>query len=188
MNILVLGARPDKYGFGASILKQLEFKEIPFRAISRSQINFVDTSWIERFDFTPYSSIIVNAFDYTNVRAQFNMFIALFEKLKNTNVQLVAIGSMAHYFKRENDYEIAKGDLHDFVVNIGKHSLEYQCKLVLFEPGAMENHLLRKPNYSFTYSTLTETAQALVQVMLMDQKFVSFAMRGYHVFTPVTGS
>jgi len=177
MKLALIGARKERPGLGAALLSEFSSHGYEVTAFSKADCNIVEQDWLKVLK-SPFDIIILNAFDHQHPEAQLKAFQALFEKFKSdSKVQLVVIGSMAHYFKKETPYEKAKFYLYDFVMSHGKYSLAYACKLLLFEPGTLDN-LLRHNKHAFTYSTVEETAQMLRTAVEMNQKFIHLAMRG----------
>lgn len=178
--ILILGSNPFKVGFGSALIEQFKNSEFEVDSVCRSIVDLGSDGWFDKcITDKKYDIIIVNGFDYKYPNVQLSVFKLLFEKFKNTeDIQLIVIGSMSHYFKQENSYEIAKKELHDYFINVGKDSLNYKCKLLMVEPGSMENRLPYKDKYTFTYSTLAETAKIVYEVSKLNLKFMSLSLRG----------
>lgn len=86
---------------------------------------------------------------------------------------------MAHYFARNSDYEKAKGNLYDFVMDMGKRSLEYKCKITLLEPGSIEHIIPFQKHISFTYLTIEEVINALTACINLNQNLYKWHFAVY---------
>ncbi len=177
MKVAIIGARAGRFGLGSATLQEFSRHGHSVKAFSRSDCNINDPNWCEVLKDS-YDVIILNAFDRENPMVQLQAFKQLYERYQHdSRTQLVAIGSMAHYFKIETPYEKAKFSLNQFLMRVGKNSLGYECKLCLFEPGSMDS-IVPHVTYPMTYSTSEETAQVLRTSVEMNLKFLHVAMRG----------
>ena len=179
MKVLVLGSKPEKYGFGSSIYRAFLANNCEVTAVARPQVDFNNPKWIDVLSSVEFDVVIASAYDHRYPGMQLAMMKHLFEAYRHDPTkQIVAIGSMTHYYQKTDAYSVATKELHHYVLNVGKDSLSYECKLLLLEPGSMDNMLARKHLYQFTYSKLDETAQMLYQFVNMNLKFLHIALRG----------
>lgn len=138
--VLILGAKPNGRGFGPHLISACKSRGIDGEFTSRWMVDLSKDGWFEKVDFSGVDTIILNAYDYTNHRAQVNAFKKLYAEFRdNPSVQLVVIGSTYHYLEFTPDdsarqYKAAKKELYEFFMNAALNE-SYACKMFLFEPG-----------------------------------------------------
>lgn len=119
--------------------------------------------------------IVINLFDHSNPSLQETVFRSIFEQIKSEDRQLVVIGSTAHHFL-ETPYALAKRSLKDTFYELGKQTLEYKCKLLLVEPGALELIQGKPPKVS--HMLYDELSTIIKQLLVLNPKFMHVAVRG----------
>jgi len=135
----VLGAS-EKGGLGQLLAQELKARHRPVVVTTRSSCdlsnNFVEDLNLEGLVSSGQQvTFIVNVFDYNKTRLQYGVCHRLYSLFKNyKNVQIVAIGSLAHYYKSldyiGSDYQDSKRELRDWFYQIGLHT-KFWCRLLL---------------------------------------------------------
>lgn len=124
--------------------------------------------------------IILNFFDYRFPALQEKLFVQMFSQLRDTEKQLVVVGSTAHHFDT-NGYADAKRALNKTFYDLCKHTDTYRCKVILLEPGLLEK-VHGKPA-SWAYLKYSEVASLLKLLLKTNPKFLHTAVRGDHAPT-----
>jgi hypothetical protein len=103
-----------------------------------------------------------------------------------SNVQIVVIGSMAHYFVPvgiPEEYTLSKRKLKENIIS--KSNLAgYNCKLILAEPGVVDNYLENKPQWAARYIKREELAKLIVNLMKENNRFMMSSIVGSHLYLP----
>jgi hypothetical protein len=184
----VLGAS-EKGGLGQLLAKELKARQRPIVVTTRSSCdlsnNFVEDLNLEEIVRSGQQvTFIVNVFDYDDSRLQYevtNKLLSLFRDYKN--VQIVAIGSIAHYYNFNRGsyigaaYQEAKQDLRDLCFHTGLHK-KFDCRLLLVEPGTLSNFIEDHPDFKSDYFDIREFAIKVISLMDLNEKFMSVSMSG----------
>jgi hypothetical protein len=185
--VLILGANPKKYGFGSHLIEKFNKLGYEVDHICRSDVNLNDEDWFSKvFTGKRYDIIIINVFDKNSSQTQLNVFNKVYQELKDDEqLNLVVIGSYAHYYGiNASDYHVAKYLLnrrfHEF---IGATNT-FKCKMVLLEPGYLENFLSRPDRFPFMYSTFEQTSDVLINLIKMNLKALQVSLKGAEFSPP----
>lgn len=162
--------------------------------LSRKDINFYDDNWrtvlLEKIpDTTKPLTIIINLYDHSPGRGhiQEQIFDCLWAKYKTyENVQIIAIGSMAHYHALDGipeEYVISKRNLRNKVGGTGRLGI-YNCRLMFLEPGVIEAYLETKPTWAAPYFTNAEMADKILKFSDANDRFLFLMANGNHWYIP----
>lgn len=163
--------------------------------ISRKDVDFYKDDWKETLlakipDVTTPLVIVINLYDHSPGKGyiQEQIFDLLWAKYKaNENIQIVAIGSMAHYHELEGipvEYTNSKRNLRNKVVGTGRLG-SYLCKLLFIEPGVIEAYLETKPKWIAPYLTNKEMAEKVLALVESNSRFTFAMANGNHIYVPV---
>lgn len=159
------------------------------------EVDFRATGWEESLssklpDETKPLVIILNLFDHAPGYGfiQEQIFDFLWAKYKlMPNVQIVAIGSMAHYHILEGitkEYTDSKRKLRDKVVGTGRLGT-YRCKLLFIEPGVIESLFIDQPlTWQTMYFYTEEFANRVLIEVNANDRFSFIMANGKHLYTP----
>lgn len=162
-------------------------------AITRNDVDFNSESW--QSDLQPKipttSSqlvIVLNLYDHSpgRGRLQEEIFDWLWGQYKlQSNVQIVVVGSMAHYYELSGiseEYTSSKRNLRNKVVGTGRLAV-YNCKLLFLEPGVIDTYLTcNSPQWNATYFTSQEFADRVIVEVDTNNKFTYVTMMGSHSY------
>ena len=179
-NVMILGANPNKHMLGTSIIDVFLNGGYQVSSVCRSDVDLSQPGWFDKaIGNNEYDVIIVNAYDWNNHGMQLSVFKTLLERYKNDETkQLVVIGSLTHYFSGNRPYDIAKRELYDFFTNFGIRVVNYKCKLLLFEPGILENLLSDPTRYPFSYSSFSSVSKILFTLVENNLKYMQISLHG----------
>jgi hypothetical protein len=123
--------------------------------------------------------VVLNMFDRERPLMQVVHFDRLFKEMKNTNRTLVAIGSTIHYFnKNQSGYANGKCALHKLFYGLALRTGEYECKMVLIEPGSLDNR--HGQPHIHAHMKQSELVDAIRATLALKQKFIHLAIQGGH--------
>ncbi len=192
--VCVIGVTPGKIGdilcetfgnTGSSIIP-----------ITRSDVDFSIDGWQQNLsDKIPNTDnhlvIILNIFDHTPGRGfvQEQIFDYLWSKYKLfNNVQIVVIGSMAHYHDLPGipkEYTDSKRNLRNKVVGTGRLGT-YTCKLLFLEPGVVESLFIdNPPAWQCMYFKTQEFADRILMETNANSRFSFVMVNGSHLYNPI---
>lgn len=179
-NVMILGANPNKHMLGTSIIDVFLNGGYQVSSVCRSDVDLNKPDWFDiAIGDKDYDIIILNAYDRNNHGMQLEVFKTLLEKYKDDETkQLAVIGSTTHYFGNTSQkYDNAKRDLHEYFMKFGIHDSRYKCKLMLFEPGVLENFLQNKDKYPVSYSSFSTISKILFNLVQLNLKFIQISLR-----------
>ena len=121
--------------------------------------------------------VVLNMFDHKRPLLQSIEMGRIFRKVKDKDMTLVAIGSTIHYVdKHREGYAQGKCILNKLFYDLAFNTGEYQCKMVLLEPGSLDNRN-GKPACNY-HLKQAELAKVLRGAVALGQKFLHIAVRG----------
>lgn len=186
MNVVILGGKSK---FGLYLNNYLSwFSDNQVLALGKPEIDF-STDWVAKVGMAIYDRfthsenidlIIVNAFDHRSEYAsmQRNIFQTVWKLYKdNPRTTILVIGSICHHEPERNTdlYVDAKRTLARMCAHLSLS--EHQCKLILLEPGPMENRigLQTIPRSVLPFA---EVAALMTQAIDMNLPYLQIGMRG----------
>lgn len=189
-HVCVIGSSPGKVG--ESIANSFKDTGSLVTQITRADMDFASPWKDSLLSLIPDSAgdlvIVVNIFDYTTGRGklQEEVFDYLWQLYSgNDKVQIVVIGSMAHYYSLDNiapEYTVSKFQLRNRVVSLGR-THDYACKLLFIEPGVIENYVECKPTWPLTYYTRKEFSDKVVSYVDNNERFMFVMADGAHKYS-----
>jgi hypothetical protein len=188
--VCVIGVSPNKVGDSlCRIFAKAGSNVIP---VGRKDVDFYEDKWQDTLlGKLPNNNsplvIILNLYDHAPGRSglQEEIFDCLWEKYKtNKDVQLVVIGSMAHYYSLEGipqEYTDSKRHLRNKVVTIGR-TLSYNCKLLMIESGTIDTYFIdNQPVWPTSYFHLSEFADRIYTEVDANSRFSFIMANGKHL-------
>lgn len=190
--VCVLGVTPGK--LGAALCDRFSQTGSQIIPLGRKEIDFYDDNWrttlLEKIPGTTKPlTIIINLYDHSPGRGyiQEQIFDCLWAKYKTyENVQIVAIGSMAHYHALEGipeEYVTSKRNLRNKVAGFGRLGV-YKCRLMFLEPGVIEAYLETKPTWAAPYFMNAELADKILKFSDANDRFLFLMANGNHWYIP----
>ena len=191
-DICIIGFNPNTLKIG-NYLNEVYSKTNNVKTIGRNNFDFSSLNWklalqYEINSFSKSPIIIVNIFDYNVPELQQEVFDFIWKTYKhNHKVHIIVIGSIAHYVQKDlisKEYFTAKKALYkkSFECALTDH---YNCKLLLIEPGVVESYIINsKPNWPSYFITDTELAEKILNLINLNDKFMSVSLVGCHSYTP----
>lgn len=191
-DICIIGFNPNTLKIG-NYLNEVYSKTNNVKTIGRNNFDFSSLNWklalqyeIDSFSKSPI--IIVNIFDYNIPELQQEVFEFIWKTYKHKHkVHIIVIGSIAHYVQKElisEEYFTAKKALYkkSFECALTDH---YNCKLLLIEPGVVESYIINsKPDWPSYFITDIELAEKILNLINLNDKFMSVSLVGCHSYTP----
>ena len=190
--VCVIGVTPGK--LGQALCDRFSTSGSQIVPLGRKDVDFYSDNWkttlLEKIpDTTKPLVIIINLYDHTPGRGyvQEQIFDCVWAKYKTyENVQVVAIGSMAHYHALDGipeEYVTSKRNLRNKVGGIGRLG-SYKCKLMFLEPGVIEAYLESKPTWAAPYFTNAEMADKILKFSDANNRFLFLMANGNHWYIP----
>lgn len=182
MNVLVLGGTTK---FGAYLTEDLTTRGNKVLGVGRETVDF-KSGWMLKLeepikaqfgDPKDINVVIVNVYDhdpgYQDVQEE--VFKSMFDFYRGQKTTVVVIGSMiASHSVYQTPYAKAKRSLADTVIRAS--TLKRACKLVLVEPGVLENSSY--PNSP--YATFKEVAELIRYSFYSSASFLRLGLVGQH--------
>lgn len=150
--------------------------------------NFLADSLSDEFAVTRHSRedrewkldsdvVVLTMFDRKRPLLQSIELGRIFKKVKDTDTTVVTIGSTIHYVDRHQDgYAQGKCIVHKLFYDLAFNTGEYQCKMVLIEPGSLDNRYGNpERNYHLKQAELVKVLRG---ALALEQKFLHLAVRG----------
>lgn len=123
--------------------------------------------------------VIVNVYDHDSgyQDVQEEVFKSMFDFYRDQNTTIVVMGSMiAAHAVYQTTYAKAKRSLANAVIRAS--TLKRACKLVLIEPGVLENNVGAYPNSP--YATFEEVAEIIRYSFYSSASFLRLGLVGRH--------
>ena len=187
-NVLIIGGDTSKDGLALQLSKEFMPPKYSTASLHRPDIDFSEP-WIPKLQeflvktwggVNKVDIIIVNLYDWRTGKGhvQQDVFEQLFNLYKNTDVQLIVVGSFAHYLKVSaihKEYERSKHYLKETVYEKGK--LTHTCKLMLIEPGPLPNVAAKHPQFRDSVLSYDRVLELIKTGLDLEIKFLHFACR-----------